>query len=128
MRNPAQVYQNQSITTANPGELTLMLYNGGIKFLKQAQLALKDNQINEAHELIMKVQDIVQELMISLNVDIPISEEFMRLYDFMHHRLVEANMKKDAGLLEEVEYFFVQFRDTWKETMLKAKQHEVSKV
>ncbi len=121
MQNAAQLYQNNQVTTATPGELTLMLYNGAIKFLKQSKLAIQENQLAKAHEYNIRVQDIVNELIITLNQDIPISKQLLTMYDYLLHRLITANIKKDTAILDEVEEFFVQFRDTWKQAMAAAK-------
>jgi len=121
LHNAAQTYQTNQVTTATPSELTLMLYNGAIKFIKQAKLAVNEKNYAKAHESCIRVQQILYELMGSLNKQYPISKDFERMYDYMLRRTVEANMRKDVSILEEVEDFFVQFRDTWKEAMVLAK-------
>lgn len=122
MNNAAQAYQTNSINTATPAELTMMLYNGGIKFIKQAKAAIQEKRLDKAHGYNMRAQDILNELIITLNRDYPISEQFLLLYDYMLQRLIEANLKKDIEILDEVEGYFVQFRDTWKEAMILAKK------
>lgn len=122
MNNAAQAYQTNSINTASPADLTMMLYNGGIKFIKQTKTAIQEKKLDKAHEYNVRVQDILNELIITLNRDYPISEQFLLLYDYMLQRLVEANLKKDIDILEEVEGYFVQFRDTWKEAMALTKK------
>jgi flagellar protein FliS len=121
MQNAAQLYQNNQVTTATPGELTLMLYNGAIKFVKQAKQAIQENQLDKAHAYNIRAQDIVNELIITLNQDVPISKQLLSLYDYLLHRLITANLKKDTAILDEVEDMFVQFRDTWKQAMILAK-------
>jgi len=121
MQNAAQRYQNNQVTTATPGELTLMLYNGAIKFVKQAKLAIQEQRLDKAHEYNLRAQDIVNELIITLNHDVPISKQLLSLYDYLLHRLITANLKKDSAILDEVEEMFVQFRDTWKQAMVLAK-------
>jgi flagellar protein FliS len=122
MNRVLQTYQKNSTTTATPAELTLMLYNAGIKFTKQAKQAIEKKQILLAHDSIIRLQDIVQELMITLNMDIPISQQFLTMYDYMLHRLIESNINKDSVILDEIEDLFTQFRDTWKEAMVLAKK------
>lgn len=122
LQNAAQTYQTNQVTTATPSELTLMLYNGAIKFLKQAKVAVEHRDYVKTHELCIKVQNILYELMNSLKKEYPISRDFDRMYEYMLRRTVEANMKKDADILNEVEDLFVQFRDTWKEAMVLAKK------
>jgi flagellar protein FliS len=121
LHNAAQTYQTNQVTTATPSELTLMLYNGAIKFIKQAKLSLSEQNYAKTHESCIRVQHILYELMNSLNKEYPISRDFDRMYDYMLRRTVEANMRKDIAILDEVEDLFVQFRDTWKEAMVLAK-------
>jgi flagellar protein FliS len=117
LNNPYQQYQQNTVNTATPGELTLMLYNGGLKFLKQAKIAIAEKNIKEANNKICRVQDIITELMSSLNMEIEISKSLYALYDFMNDRLIQANIKKDVKLLEEVEGLLEEMRDTWKEVI-----------
>jgi flagellar protein FliS len=117
LNNPYQAYKQNAMNTASPGELTLMLYNGCIKFLKQAKQAIADKKIEEKHTNIIKSQNIIRELMVSLNMDVEVSHNMMQMYDYILNRLVEANMKNDVAILEEVEDYVVQFRDTWKEVI-----------
>lgn len=122
LHNAAQTYQNNQVTTATPAELTLMLYNGAIKFIKQAKAAIEEKKPDKAHEYCIRVQDILNELICTVNRDIPISEQFLIMYEYMLRRMVEANVKKDVTILDEVEDYFTQFRDAWKEAMALAKK------
>jgi flagellar secretion chaperone FliS len=117
MKNPYQAYRNNSINTASPGELTLMLYNGCLKFIDLGRNAIKDNKIEDKNTNLIKAQKIIQELMVTLNMDVSISENLMQMYDYINRRLVEANVKNDIEILEEVEGYVVEFRDTWKEVI-----------
>jgi flagellar secretion chaperone FliS len=122
MQNPYQTYQQNSITTASPQELTFMLYNGCLKFIKLAKKAMEENDVQAKHSNILKAQAIVQELNVTLNMDIELSQNMRQLYDYMLNRLVEANIKNDAAILEEVESYVVEFRDVWKEVMKAGKK------
>lgn len=124
LNKPYQAYQNNAVNTATGGELTLMLYNGCIKFIKQAIKDIQDNKIESKNTNIQKAQRIIQELMITLDQDVEISNQIMPLYDYMHHRLMEANIKNDVSILQEVEGFVVDFRDTWKQVILKTRQKQ----
>ncbi|MGG3799037.1 flagellar export chaperone FliS [Metabacillus fastidiosus] len=123
--NPYQTYQDNSVNTATPAELTLMLYNGCIKFIGQAKKAISEKNIEEKHINISKAQNIINELIVTLNMDIDISTEMKRLYDFINQRLIEANIKNELKLLEEAEGFVIEFRDTWKEVIIinRKRQH-----
>ncbi|MED0668235.1 flagellar export chaperone FliS [Pseudobacillus badius] len=122
MKNPYQTYSNNAVTTASPGELTLMLYNGCLKFINQAKQAVADGNIEAKNTSIQKAQAIIQELMVTLNMEMAVSENLMSLYDYLNRRLVEANIKNDTIILEEVEGFVTEFRDTWKEVIQKNRQ------
>ena len=115
-----KMWENK-ILTATREELTLMLYDGGIKFINKALMAIEKKDITAAHAHILRVQDIVREFQITLDHQYEISRELNILYDYMHFRLVEANMRKDVEMLNEVLEMFRQFRDTWKEAMKLAK-------
>ena len=116
-----QVLQKQ-IETASKEELTLMLYEGGIKFLNQAIIALEKEDIVKANNLIQRAEDIVREFQITLDHQYEeISKPLDALYDYMHRRLVEANLQKDVEILNEVLGMFREMRDTWKEAMKLAK-------
>lgn len=115
--NPYQSYQQNSVNTASPGELTLMLYNGCLKFILLAKKAIADHNIEEKNTNLIKAQKIIQELMVTLNMDIAVSKEMMSLYDYCNRRLIDANVKNDAAILSEVEGFIKEFRDTWKQVI-----------
>ncbi|CAI9385712.1 MULTISPECIES: flagellar export chaperone FliS [Bacillaceae] len=115
--NPYQSYKENSVNTASPGDLTLMLYNGGLKFIGLAKHAIQNNDIATRNINIQKVQNIIKELMVTLNMDIPISKNFMSLYDFMNRQLIKANIVNDVKVLEEVEFLLTEFRDAWKEAI-----------
>jgi flagellar secretion chaperone FliS len=117
LNNPYQSYQQSSVNTASPGELTLMLYNGCLKFINLAKHAMDQKDIEMKNTNIIKAQKIVQELMVTLNMDLEVSENMMSLYDYMNRRLIEANIKNDVAILEEVEGLVTEFRDTWKQVI-----------
>ena len=117
-QQPLQAYQNNSVNTATPGELTLMLYNGALKFLKQTKASISEKKWDKAHEYNMRVQNIIQELIITLDRTYPIAEQLLSLYEYVQSRLVEANIKKETSILDEVEGLLTQFRDTWKQAMV----------
>lgn len=115
--NPYQSYQQNSVMTASPQELTLMLYNGCLKFIRLAKKAMAEKKFEEKNTNIIKAQKIVQELHITLNPDVEISKSMGQLYEYINQRLIEANMKNNLEILEEVEGYVVEFRDTWKQAM-----------
>ena len=110
-------YKEQSVTTATPEELTLMLYNGCIKFINLAEVFIDDKNIEKINVNILKAQDIVNELNITLNMDYEVSENLRQLYSFVNERLIEANLRKDKEPLLEAKEIVTELRDTWKEAM-----------
>lgn len=122
--NAFNAYKQNSVTTASPGELTLMLYNGCLKFLGKAKVAMEQKDIQEKNHNIQRSQAIIVELMSTLNMDIEISKQMLPLYDYMNRRLVEANIKNDTAIIEEVEGLVTEFRDTWKEVIKITRQQQ----
>ena len=121
-QNPKLQMLQKQIESASKEELTLMLYEGGIKFLNQAIIALEKNDIVKANNLILRTEDIVREFQITLDHKYEeISKPMDQLYDYMHRRLVEGNLQKDVEILNEVLGMFREMRDTWKEAMKLAK-------
>jgi flagellar protein FliS len=105
------------VMTATKEELTLMLYEGGIRFLNMGIESMQKNDLDAANKHLQRTQDIVREFQMTLNHKYPIAQEMDTLYDYMHRRLVEGNMKKDLEILDEVLTMFREFRDTWKGAM-----------
>ena len=115
--NPYAKYNNSKILTASPAELTLMLYDGAIKFCNIAIMGIEQKDIEKAHNNIVKVQDIIEEFRSTLDHKYSVAEDFDRVYVYLLKRLLEANVKKDAAILEEVNTHLRSMRDTWKEVM-----------
>ena len=114
-------YASNRINTASPAELTLMLYEGAIKFCNLAITAVEEKDVEKAHKNIMKVEAIIEEFQASLNHKYPVAEDFNNVYSYLMTRLQEANLKKDKEILEEVLGHLRTMRDTWKEVMRQAK-------
>lgn len=117
MMNPLQNYQQNSVNTASPGELTLMLYNGCLKFINLGRQAILEYNVQAKNTNLIKAQKIIQELMVTLNMDQEVSQNLMSLYDYLHRQLIQANIKNDVAILDEVAGFVTEFRDTWKEVI-----------
>lgn len=115
--NAAKLYQQNSINTASPAKLTLMLYDGAVKFCNIALEGIEEKDIQKAHTNIMKAEKIIVELRVSLDRKYKVWEDFDRVYDYVYRRLVEANMKKDPEILKEALKHIKTMRDTWKEVM-----------
>ncbi|MDY5869639.1 MAG: flagellar export chaperone FliS [Lachnospiraceae bacterium] len=110
-------YNNSKILTASPAELTLMLYEGAIKFCNIAITAVEQKDIQKAHDNIVKTQKIIEHFRVTLDMKYPVAQDFERVYVYLEQRLVQANMKKDPEILQEVLEHLHTMRDTWKEVM-----------
>lgn len=114
-----EAYKNNSVTTASGPRLTLMLYNGCIKFIQQAMNDMEQNQFEGKNNHIQKAQNIITELMLTLDTKISISKQFLALYEYAHYQLQQGNIKNDTNALEEALEIIVDFRNTWKEALTK---------
>lgn len=110
-------YAKNKILTASPAELTLMLYEGAIKFCNIALIGIEESDVEKAHNNIQKVENIVGELQATLDPKYEVSKDFSNVYNYLMDRLIEANMKKDKEILEEALGHLRTMRDTWKEVM-----------
>ncbi len=110
-------YSNNRILTASPAELTLMLYEGAIKFCNIAEAAIEQKDVNKAHTNIVKVERIIDYLRQTLDMRYPVAHDFENIYTYLSSRLVEANIKKDKEIVQEVSTHLRSVRDTWKEVM-----------
>ncbi|WP_029331414.1 flagellar export chaperone FliS [Exiguobacterium oxidotolerans] len=120
--NPYATYQSNSVTTALPQDLTLMLYEGLIKFAMLSKRSIEQGLIEQKNTNIQKAQAIIMELQLTLNKSISLSTDLNNLYDYMQNRLVDANVKNDVVAIDEVIGFAEEFRETWKEAMKLARQ------
>lgn len=119
--NPYAQYNNSKILTASPAELTLMLYEGAIKFCNIAIVAIEKKDIEKANYNIIRVQKIIDEFRATLDMKYPVAQDFDRVYIYLQQRLLEANVSKDKEILEEINTHLRSMRDTWKEVMRRNK-------
>ena len=117
VNNAYAQYNNNKVLTASPAELTLMLYDGAIKFCNIAIRAIEEGDVEKAHNNIVKVENIIDEFRATLNHKYVVAEDFENVYVYLRERLSLANMKKDKEILEEVLKHLRTMRDTWKEVM-----------
>ena len=113
-------YKNSTVETASPGKLLLMLYDAAIRDLDIAMQGVAEKDIAGAHKRIIRAQDIITEFMCTLNMDYELSGKLLLLYEYLHRRLVEANIHKDVEIIAEVRGFLVELRDSWQEAVNKA--------
>lgn len=119
--NPAAAYQNSKVLTASGADLTLMLYEGAIKFCNIALLAMEKNDIAKVNMNIQKAEKVITELQVTLDRRYPVSNDFDNVYKYIQGKLFQANIKKDPELLEEALKQIRDMRDIWKQVMVAAK-------
>lgn len=115
-------YKQNSVMTATPEELTLMLYEGAIKFMNISRYALESKDLERVHTSLIRAQDIILELSYSLDMNYEISKDLKDLYDFVLSKLVDANINKDIVAIDEALVIVNDMKDTWKEVMKQIKQ------
>lgn len=116
-QNPYAKYNDSKVLTATPAELTLMLYEGAIKFCNIAIVAIEKKDIEKANANIKKAQAIINELRVTLDHKYSVWEDFERVYDYIARRLLEANLQKDIEIIEDALKYIREMRDAWKEVM-----------
>lgn len=117
VNNGYNQYLRSKVMTASKAELTLMLYDGAIKFCNMAIMCIEKKDISGAHTNIKKTEAILEEFMATLNYKYPVAQDFKNVYEYLYDRLVQANLKKDTEILKEVLEHLREMRDTWKEVM-----------
>ncbi len=122
----ANAYKRQQIMTAAPEELTLMLYNGAIRFVTESILAIENNDLEKAHLKNMRAQKIVREFMVSLDMKYEISHDWRRIDEYILHCLIQGNVKKDKVKLAEAKRLLVEFRDAWVQAMKQVRQDKAA--
>jgi len=123
--NAYNTYKNNSVNFASKEQLLLIILDGAVKFSKIGRQAILDKDIKSAHENIIKTQNIFYELMISL--DLTQSGDWglnvISIYKFIIDRLVEANLKKDIDIMDEIIPLIEEVRDMWNEVYKSAKSN-----
>ncbi|WP_041272503.1 flagellar export chaperone FliS [Desulfitobacterium hafniense] len=124
----AAAYKNQQIMTASPEQLTLLLYNGALRFLNESIQALESGDKEKSHNANLRVQAIVHELMGTLDMNYEISQNWAALYEYIEHCLIEGNIQKDVQQLYNAKEILEDMRNTWQEAMKLAQQAKVAGV
>lgn len=110
-------YNNSKIMTASPAELTLLLYEGAIKFGNIAIVKMENKDIQGAHNNIIRVEKIIDYLRQTLDMKYPVAQDFENIYVYLSQRLLETQVTKDPKIMEEIVGHLRSVRDTWKEVM-----------
>lgn len=122
----AREYEHNSIFTASPEELTLMLYSGAIKFVKQTEFYIQDKAYDKANDSCIKAQNIINELRGTLDMKYDISQQLSTIYEYIHRRLMEGNIKKEVEILKEARELIEELRNTWEQAMKIAKSQRAT--
>ena len=120
----ANAYKRQQIMTASPEELTLMLYNGAIRFVTESITAIEEKNLEKAHASNIRAQNIVHEFMVTMDMKYEISKNWLLIDEYILHCLIQGNIKKDIANLEEAKRLLIEFRDTWFEVMKQVRMNK----
>ena len=113
-------YNNSRILTASPAELTLLLYEGAIKFGNIAIVKMEQKDIQGSHNNIVRVEKIIDYLRETLDMKYPVAQDFENIYVYLSRRLMDVMASKDPAIMEEIVMHLRSVRDNWKEVMKKA--------
>ena len=111
--NPYQQYQSQSVMTMTQGEMLTKLYDEFIKQMSGAKICLTEKDLSGVNNALQKAQRILFYLKSTLDFKYEISGNLDALYDFFIERIVQANLKKDAAMLDEIIPMIEDLRDTF---------------
>lgn len=121
-KNPYANYANNKITTATPAELTLMLYEGAIKFCNLAKMDMERNEFGNAMHHVQRARNIIVELQSTLDFKYPVAKDFDLIYNYIFNLMVEANSTHSIEPLDEVLLQLRDLRDAWRQIMKQTKQ------
>ena len=124
VNSAAEAYKKQQVLTATPEALTLMLYNGCLKFIKEGVDALAEKKYENANICLQKAQNIISEFRVTLNMDYEISHQLMPLYNYAYDRLVEGNLDDNLDAVKEAADIITELRDAWAQAMKKAREEK----
>lgn len=125
--NPYKSYKVNSVTTACPEELVVLMYRGLEKYIKQGQLYIEERNFEKTNEVLLKAQGIVSELMCSLDMEVEMSGQLYALYDFLLNCLIEGNIKKDSSVLQHALGIVSGLREAWESALISVRQIKYGK-
>jgi flagellar protein FliS len=125
--NAYKSYKENSVTTACPEELVVLMYRGLEKYIKQGQIYIKEGNFEKTNEVLLKAQDIVCELMSSLDMEVEISGQLYALYDFLLNCLIEGNIRKESSILQQALGIVSGLREAWEDALISVRQIKYGK-
>jgi len=120
----AEAYKRQQVMTATPEALTLMLYNGALRFMTEGVESLREKEYEKANVSLIKAQNIISEFRITLKMEYEISHQLLPLYNYVYDCLVEGNMKNSIEKVEEAKTIVTELRNTWNEAIKIARKEK----
>lgn len=99
--------------TASPEELTLMLYDGAIRFITESMVAIEKRDVEKAHTANLRAQNIMREFMLTTDRNYEISKNWLAVDEYILHCLVQGNMKKKTEKLAEAKRLLLELREAW---------------
>ena len=120
----AEAYKRQQVMTATPEALTLMLYNGALRFMTEGIEAIRNKDYEKTNTSLIKAQNIISEFRITLKMEYEISHQLLPLYNYVYDCLVEANMKSSIEKVEEAKEMVTELRNTWNEAIKIARKEK----
>ena len=107
-------YRENSIMTASPEQLVVMLYDGAGRFLRQAQGPMNDGSLQQASEKLSRAEAIIDELLATLDMDAgEVADRLQSIYVFCKMRLIEARIERDPVRVDQVARLLAELRDAW---------------
>lgn len=106
-------YLETAVQTASPSQLLIMLYDGAIRFCRIGMEAVRKKNYEEANTNLIKCQNIIRELMVTLDQNSPLADPLNKLYDYFIYLLIQGNTKKQLEPLEEVLGYLTELKETW---------------
>lgn len=120
-------YLKQEVEGASQGKLIVMMYDAAIRFMRTAAKAIHEKNVEEAHNNIIRAENIIYELMSTLNTEEggEVAQNLLHLYDFMIWELVDANTTKNAAKIENVLKVITPIRSAWKEILARETESQL---
>ena len=122
----AEAYKRQQIMTATPEALTLMLYNGALRFMNEGIEAMQNKHYEQANISLQKAQNIITEFRLTLKMEYDISKQLLQLYNYVYDGLMQGNMQQDVKKIEECRGIITELRDAWRDAMKAARKEQVA--
>lgn len=119
--NPYEKYKQQDVLMANPVELIIMLYDGCIKQLKLSKIAIQDAKMDKVNVSLQKAQDIIMELIMSLDLHYEMANELLKIYEFIIDEIVDINISKNETKIDPIVEILNDLKKSWQHVLKESK-------